>query len=86
MALAKCCFEHNIGAKVVVKSNLRLDALLFGESRPLVFLSFAQYKKAEIKELCHKHEVCAIFGETGGLNLVIHDLLILSGSGIEKHL
>ncbi len=76
VTLAECCFKHDIGAKVDLKSSLRPDALLFGESRPLVVLSFAPPGLGDIQALCHKYNVpFELIGATGGVNLVINDFI-----------
>lgn len=85
VTLAECCFKHDIGAKVEHKSNLRPDALLFGESRPLIVLSFAESRLGDIKALCHKHNVpIELIGATGGGELVINDLIKCSVVGMKN--
>jgi len=76
VALAECCFENDIGAEVNFKTNLRPDALLFGESRPLIILSFKWERFDDIGKLAKQYNVpLEVIGSTGGTDLVIGDLI-----------
>lgn len=76
VALAESCFENEIGAEVKIKSGLRDDALLFGESRPLVIISFDSANIDDISSICNKNGVLfEEIGKTGGDELVINNLV-----------
>jgi phosphoribosylformylglycinamidine synthase II len=76
VALAECCFENEIGASVALKSNLRPDALLFGESRPLVIISFARANLDPVLMTLLDSDIrFEIIGRTGGDNLIIDSLI-----------
>ena len=81
VALAECCFANEIGAEITISSELRNDAMLFGESRPLVVISFPGQSQSSILELCkNKNIPVSIIGKTGGSNLKINDLINCSVS------
>lgn len=74
VALAECCMsgEKTVGAKIDLADDLRLDALLFGESQSRVVLSCSKDKLAKIKALAAKHKApLAAIGTVGGDNLEI---------------
>ncbi|MCP4583717.1 MAG: phosphoribosylformylglycinamidine synthase subunit PurL [candidate division Zixibacteria bacterium] len=76
VALAECCFGYDIGAKISIDSDLRDDALLFGESRPMIIISYKRAKFEDISKLSRKHKVpLEVIGATGGTDLVINDLI-----------
>ena len=76
VALAECCFENEIGAEVTIDSALRGDALLFGESRPLVIISFPEQGQNRIIDMCKgKNVPVSVIGKTGGSDLKINDLI-----------
>jgi len=84
VALAECCFENEIGAETTVASDLRNDAMLFGESRPLVVISFPEQSQSRIIELCQNENVpVSVIGKTGGSNLKINDLINCSVSELK---
>ena len=85
VALAECCFENEISASVNMQSDLRPDALLFGESRPLVIISFEDSKRDIIKEICDSNGVSFNeIGKTGGDRLIVNDLIDCSVSEIRN--
>lgn len=76
VALAECCFENELGAIVKFKSDLRNDAVLFGESRPLVIISFDKSNQDDINHICDKNGAqFEIIGKTGDDDLIINDLI-----------
>jgi phosphoribosylformylglycinamidine synthase len=76
VALAECCFGKEIGAEVTISSKLRSDAWLFGESRPLVIISFNRASAADIGKLAKRFNVpLEIIGKTGGSDLIIDNLI-----------
>ena len=74
VALAECCFANEIGASIAYRSSMRPDAHLFGESRPLVVISFEKSKQALIEKLWTINRIpMQIIGRTGGQYLSIND-------------
>jgi phosphoribosylformylglycinamidine synthase len=74
VALAECCFQHLIGADINYHSTIRPDAYLFGESRPLVIISFEKSKQAAIEQICKAKKLTfSPIGITGGEYLNIND-------------
>ncbi len=73
VALAECCISGGLGAKVVLKKeDLRVDALLFGESQSRVIVSIKSAGIPALWQLAQKNglEVNAI-GYVGGESLTI---------------
>lgn len=76
VALAECCFENEIGAQITVDSKLRADAALFGESKPLVVISYHPDSAAAVLEICARQSVVMIeIGATGSSNLIIEGFI-----------
>ncbi len=77
VALAESCFadrEKAIGATVSVRSDLRKDALYFGESQSRVILSIAPERKGSLIQLAASMNVpLAEIGVVGGSTLKIND-------------
>ena len=73
VALAECCFEHEIGAKVELATHgLRLDSLLFGESQSRILVSVPAEKLQALLQLAADNQVPAFtLGKTGGERLQI---------------
>lgn len=73
VALAECCFGNSIGAEIRFDSNLRPDALLFSESRPVVIISFRENSRNAIAGICSRFNVALLpIGKAGGANLRIN--------------
>ncbi len=79
VALAECCIsdrEHQLGASIDLKSSLRPDCLLFGESQSRVVITCAPDMAAAIGEMCARLSVpAAIIGKVGGDRLTISGLI-----------
>ncbi len=80
VALAECCIGGKLGAKVELESrDLRLDALLFGESQSRVLVSVPQEKLDALWRLAERFGVPArAVGRVGG------DLLQIKVDGRER--
>lgn len=82
VTLAECCIsnpEGAIGAEVTLKSEIRKDALLFGESQSRIVVSLAQEDAAKFMSIADKHNVPAIvIGKVGGNRLKIDGLVDVS--------
>lgn len=75
VAIAESCLMNNIGALIQIKEEMRIDALLFGESQSRVVVSFPEPNIAEIEHLALELGVpFKIIGFTGGRRLVFKDL------------
>jgi phosphoribosylformylglycinamidine synthase len=80
VALAECCISGNelIGAKIEIKSNVRADALLFGESQSRIIVSCSSDKQSKVEKILKKHNVpYQIIGKVGGKELKINNLIRL---------
>ncbi len=75
VAIAECCMSGSkkIGAKVEVRGyNIRVDALLFGESQSRAIISSNKNKVSEIKAIAKKNNTpLTVIGKTGGNNLAV---------------
>jgi phosphoribosylformylglycinamidine synthase len=75
VALAECTFRGNddpLGCEVALESQIRTDALLFGESQSRVILTAAAADVEKLKAIAAKHGVpFSVIGKTGGGSLVI---------------
>lgn len=74
--LAECCIsdrEHLIGAKVELRSNVRANALYFGESQSRIILSIDPMNKDNIAQFAVSMEIpLAAIGKVGGDHLIIN--------------
>jgi phosphoribosylformylglycinamidine synthase len=71
VALAECCILHKdnmIGAQINnLNYEMRLDALLFGESQSRIILSSSEDSLKEIREIALQFKVpFSVIGKTGG--------------------
>jgi phosphoribosylformylglycinamidine synthase len=77
VALTECCIadrEYLIGAKVELESDIRADALYFGESQSRVILSINPTNKDNITRLAASMNVpLAVIGKVGGDRLMINN-------------
>ena len=76
VALAECCItdgEHMIGCVIDgLEADLRLDALLFGESQSRIVLACKKEAVGQIKEIARKHKApMRVIGTTAGTQLTI---------------
>ncbi|MBV9864780.1 MAG: phosphoribosylformylglycinamidine synthase subunit PurL [Abitibacteriaceae bacterium] len=80
VALAECCIEGGIGAKIELPDtaeaaiNIRLDAVLFGESQSRIVLTAAPENLPRLQELARAAGVpLSYLGNVGGDRLTIAD-------------
>ena len=77
IALAECCFsdrENQLGAKIVLKDEIRSDALYFGESQSRVILSLDPKNKAALEKLAAVREIpLETIGLVAGTALLINE-------------
>jgi len=87
VTLAECCLmdaERLVGAvirsqKSEVRSQMRTDAWLFGESASRVIVTCEPYQQAKLLALARKSQVpCTVLGKVGGRRLTIHPWIELS--------
>jgi phosphoribosylformylglycinamidine synthase subunit PurL len=73
VALAECCFgDPLVGATLEVESELRADALLFGEAPSRIVVSLDEGRLGLVRTLAERHGVpLAILGRTGGTALTV---------------
>lgn len=79
-ALAECCIsykENMIGVTIDrLDSNIRKDALLFGESQSRIIISCNKENSEQIQKIAEKNKTpFQIIGKTGGKQLKILDLI-----------
>lgn len=72
VALAESCISGKLGAEVYLKTAIRIDALLFGESQSRIIVTVAPQNVHKLKDLAVKWNVpCQTLGLVGGEKLVI---------------
>lgn len=75
VAIAESCIGNNIGAKIQLKDNIRMDLLLFGESQSRIVVSFPEQNLNELNSLAARYNVpFSVIGKTGGDNLIVKDV------------
>jgi phosphoribosylformylglycinamidine synthase II len=87
VALSECCIsnrEHQVGATIMLKDDLRADCLLFGESQSRVIISCDPTKVSFFRELCSRMSLpIAEIGRVGGDKLKINDLIDIKLSKLD---
>ncbi len=74
VCLAEGCFfsRVNMGCRIDLKDDLRLDALLFGEAQSRIVVSVQVSKMKKLLEMAKKRKVPAtVIGRTGGKNIQV---------------
>ena len=85
VALAECAFKNNIGASITLKSELRPDSLLFGETQSRVIISALPEHGQRIARLAKIHRISINkIGVTGGADLKINELIDLPVEKLNK--
>ncbi|UCE65333.1 MAG: phosphoribosylformylglycinamidine synthase subunit PurL [Candidatus Zixiibacteriota bacterium] len=78
VALAECCFKNGIGADVTIESDIRPDALLFGETQSRAIFTADPNDKEKVWEIYGRFGVpVKLIGHTGGKLLKINNLIDL---------
>ena len=73
---AECCFKNGIGADVTIESDLRPDALLFGETQSRVIITAEPHNKEKVWEIYGRFGVpIRLIGSTGGKQLKINGMI-----------
>ena len=76
VALAEMCFAKDVGCRVTLKSQLRADALLFGEDASRVVVSYRSGDRERVEAICSA--TGAPFedvGQVGGSALIVEGVL-----------
>ncbi|MCK4385320.1 MAG: phosphoribosylformylglycinamidine synthase subunit PurL [candidate division Zixibacteria bacterium] len=79
VALAECCISSpdGLGADVKLQANIRLDALLFGESQSRIVVTAQEKDLPTLKKIASQHKIpSSEIGKVGG-----EKLRIFNGSG-----
>ena len=88
VALAECCvasLKNNLGAAIKLKSQMRPDFLLFGESQSRIILSAKQKNADRLKRLAKRFQVpLKRIGTVGGKALKIDSLLTLDLDSLKR--
>lgn len=81
VAIAESCISGGLGAEIDFRfkiSDLRKDALLFGESASRVIISTPENRVPDIKKIAEKHNLpYYLIGRVGGSKLRINDLIYI---------
>jgi phosphoribosylformylglycinamidine synthase len=76
VVLAECCFKSGIGAEVTIESEIRKDALFFGETQSRIIFTADQRNKEKVWEIYGRFGVpVRLIGRTGGNLLKINNLI-----------
>jgi phosphoribosylformylglycinamidine synthase len=77
VALAECSFGGpRLGARVAIERDMRVDALLFGESQSRMLVSLRRRHLGRLRDLARREDVpLSVLGEVRGQSLVIDDLV-----------
>ena len=76
VALAEMCFSRDLGCRVLLKSSVRPDALLFGEDASRVVVSYSAASRSEVEAICRAAgATLEEIGQVGGPALIIEGLL-----------
>ena len=74
IAIAESCMSVSgpVGASISLKSNIRTDALLFGETQSRIVISLPEGNVDKVEKIAKKYKVpLAVIGKTGGKRLSI---------------
>ncbi len=76
VALAEMCFARDLGCRVTLESNVRPDALLFGEDASRIVVAYPPASRQGVEAICRSAGAALVeIGEVGGGALVIDGLL-----------
>jgi Phosphoribosylformylglycinamidine (FGAM) synthase, synthetase domain len=85
VTLAECCITGKKGAKVEINTNIRNDALLFGETQSRIVVSLLEKNLDSLKEIANKYEApIQILGKVEGNSLKIDNLINLEVEQLKK--
>ena len=76
VTLAEMCFGRDLGCRVALKSQLRPDALLFGEDASRIVVSFAPADREAVEAICKAAGApLEDIGQVGGPTLIVEGVL-----------
>jgi len=76
VALAEMCFVRDLGCRVLLKAQLRPDALLFGEDASRILISYPPDSRERIEAICKSAGApFADIGQVGGSTLNLEGFL-----------
>jgi phosphoribosylformylglycinamidine synthase len=86
VTLAECCITGKKGAKVEINNtDIRNDALLFGETQSRIVVSLLEKNLDSLKEIANKYEApIQILGKVEGNSLKIDNLINLEVEQLKK--
>jgi phosphoribosylformylglycinamidine synthase len=88
VCLAECCMtnpDHLFGCTITLKSDIRPDALWFGESQSRVVLSLPRANRALLKDLAVSHNIpISLLGEVTDGMVVIDGLGTLNPADLHE--
>jgi len=86
IVLTECCITGQKGAKIKINNtNIRNDALLFGETQSRIVVSFPEKNLDSLKEICNKYEApIQILGKVEGNSLEIDNLIDIKVEQLKK--
>ena len=78
VTLAECCIKGKKGARLEISSEIRNDALLFGETQSRIIVSLPKENLDSLKAIAAKYETpIQVLGEVAGDSLKIKGLIEL---------
>ena len=85
VTLAECCITGKKGAKVEINTNIRNDALLFGETQSRILVSLPVKNLDSLKEIANKYEApIQILGKVEGNSIKINNLIDIEVEQLKK--
>jgi phosphoribosylformylglycinamidine synthase len=79
VALAECCIQDReklIGVEINIKSDLRKDFLLFGESQSRIIVTLLEKDLKKLFDIAGEYNVpVQVIGKVGGKKLIINDFV-----------
>ncbi len=85
VALAEMCFARDLGCRVTLESNVRPDALLFGEDASRIVVAYPPASRQGVEAICRSAGAALVeIGEVGGGALVIDGLLDVKVAEIKE--
>ncbi len=83
IAIVESC--SHIGARVELKDDIRMDALLFGESQSRIIVSIKDKDLADFEKIADKYSIpFNIIGTVGGNRVIINDRIDISIKDIKR--
>jgi phosphoribosylformylglycinamidine synthase subunit PurL len=85
VTLAECCITGNKGIKIEINTEIRNDALLFGETQSRIIVSLSEKNLDTLKAITNKYEVpMQVLGKVEGNSLKIDSLINIEIEKLKK--